>query len=126
MRSAFLIALLLLNGCYIGPSDSVPDAVEPAESGRLSVVLSEFSKQLKHDGTLPEPKALSTTDIAILFDSIIEYSHLGQGAYTQEVADQIARALETLEPNGEAVDLDPIARAQAVQIFADLAVEVAK
>ena len=126
MRKLLLIAVLLLPGCYIGPSDSVPDPVDPAESVQLSVVLNELSKRIEHDGKQPEPKAISTTDIAILFDSVIEYSHLGQGAYTQEVADQITEALETLEPNGESVDLDAKTRAQAVQIFADLAKAVAK
>ena len=142
MRSLLLIALLLLPGCYIGPSDSVPTPVTPeptvrddwkfSESvpsamkgkgelaSRLSAVMAELSKQIEHDGKQPEPKILTSTDIAIIFDRIVEYGFTGQGAYTQPVSDAITRALEQFEPDGESRDLEPKDRAKAVQMFAAL------
>ncbi len=125
--SSVLLLSLLLCGCYIDPSGGQVDPVDPevvASPTKLSAVLEELAQQLAHDGTLDDPRAVTTTDVAILFDSIVEYSHLGEGAYTQDVADQISAALEKLEPDGESKDLDKQTRGQAVRIISDLAKSV--
>ena len=144
MRSVLLAMCLLLSGCYIPPSDSKPapepvpvpsvvdewgfsQSVPVAMQGkrelalRLSAVMGELSKQIEHDGEQDEPKLISTTDLGIVFDRIIEYGFKGEGAYTRGVADSVTRALETLEPDNEARDLDSRTRAESVQMFAALA-----
>lgn len=144
MRSVLLCLCLLLSGCYIPPSDSNPSpapvpvpsvvdewrfsqSVPVAMQGkrdlalRLSAVMDELSKQIEHDGEQDEPKLISTTDLGIVFDRIIEYGFKGEGAYTRGVADSVTRALETLEPDNEARDLTDKDRRQAVQMFAALA-----
>lgn len=142
MRSLLLVLVLLLGGCYIPPSNPRPDPVQPEPSvrddwgfsksvpvamkgkpelaSRLSAVVLELSKQIEHDGKQPEPKLVSTTDLGIIFDRIVEYGFKGQGAYTQGVSDAVTQALEGFEPDNEARDLDPADRANAVQMFAAL------
>jgi hypothetical protein len=139
MRSLLLISVLLLGGCYIPPSKPTPEPSKPeptvrddwkfSESvpaamegkgelaSRLSAVMAELSKQIEHDGKQPEPKILTSTDIAIIFDRIVEYGFTGQGAYTQGVSDAVTKALEQFEPDGESRDLEPKDRAKAVKMF---------
>jgi len=143
MRSVLLAICLLLSGCYIPPSDSKPEpepipvpsvvdewgfsqSVPVAMQGkrelalRLSAVMDELSRQIEHDGEQDEPKLVSTTDLGIVFDRIIEYGFKGEGAYTQGVADSVQKALEEFEPDNEARDLTDKDRRQAVQMFAAL------
>ena len=143
MRSVLLALCLLLSGCYIPTSDSQPEpvpvpnpsvvdewgfsrSVPVAMQGkrelalRLSAVMGELSKQIEHDGGQSEPKLISTTDLGIVFDRIIEYGFKGEGAYTQGVADAVQKALEEFEPDNEARDLTDKDRRQAVQMFAAL------
>lgn len=144
MRSVILALCLLTCGCYIAPDgtkpapgpvpvpsvvddwgfgQSVPAAMEGKRelALRLSAVMDELSKQIEHDGEQAEPKLVSTADLGIIFDRIVEYGFQGEGAYTQGVSDAVTRALEQFEPNNEAVDLDASARGKAVQMFAALA-----
>jgi len=143
MRSVLLAMCLLLSGCYIPPSDPQPEpvpvpnpsvvdewgfsrSVPAAMQGkrelalRLSAVMGELSKQIEHDGRQDEPKLISTTDLGIVFDRIIEYGFKGEGAYTQGAADSVQKALEEFEPDNEARDLTDKDRRQAVQMFAAL------
>lgn len=144
MRSVLLCLCLLLSGCYIPPSDSQPSpapvpgpsvvdewgfgqSVPVAMQGkrdlalRLSAVMNELSKQIAHDGEQDEPKLISTTDLGIVFDRIIEYGFKGEGAYTQGVSNAVVKAMEEFEPDNEARDLTDKDRRQAVQMFAALA-----
>lgn len=138
-----IIVLALLAGCYIGPSDSKPSPAPPEPSveddwgfnrsvpkameGRrelalkLSAVMDEFADQIEHDGEQSEPRMISTTDIAILFDRIVEYGFKGNGAYTHDFSDVVTSALEQLEPDNEAIDLTDKERRNVVQLFQALA-----
>ncbi len=123
MNKTFLLVALFLSGCYIVPSDGEPkpppDTVENVVT--VPTVLEELAKRIEYDGKQNSPRALTTKDIGDLFDLSIEYSHLGEGAYTQDDADEIASELKTLEPDGAAVDLDDRTRKKAVDIFNRLA-----
>jgi len=123
MRHLIIIIAIVAPGCVYVPSsvDTVPDVEVINRELRLPTVLSEFAKALEHDGTLDSPKAISTQDIAVLLDLTLEYSFRGTGAYTQDVADHITSSLESLEPDGESVDLDEATRARAVNIINELA-----
>lgn len=145
MRSVLLCLCLLTCGCYIAPTPDTPapqpDVVIPDDelakwgfsrsaldmdkhpelAARLSAVMDELSKQIEHDGEQDEPKLISTTDLGIVFDRIIEYGFKGEGAYTQGVSNAVVKALDEFEPNNEARDLTDKDRRQAVQMFAALA-----
>lgn len=140
-----IIVCGLMAGCYVGPSDpkpappapspvnpvvdewgfdrSVPKAMEGRRelALKLSAVMDEFANQIEHDGDQDEPRMISSTDVAIIMDKILTYGFQGQASITRQLKDEIESALNTLEPNNEAIDLTDKDRRNVVQMFHALA-----
>jgi len=142
MRNLLLIAVLLLPGCYIGPSDpptptpvvpvnpSVTDdwgfsatlpgqfAGNPQLAANVAAVCDAFADRVAYDGKQDDPNIISSTDVGLLFAECMSFNLLGGDPALGPFANTISDALSTeLEPGGEAVDLSAGQRKRVVQMF---------
>lgn len=140
MRNSLLIFMLLLPGCYIGPSDPKPAPVVPTPSvtddwgfsaslpgqftgkpqlaADVAAVCSAFADRVEFDGKQDEPNIVSSTDVGLLFAECMSFDLLGGDTALGPFANTISDALSTeLEPDGEAVDLSSGQRKRVVTMF---------
>ncbi len=140
MRKLLLLSVLLIQGCYIGPSDPKPSPVVPTPSvtddwgfssslpgqfvgkpqlaADVAAVCSVFADRVEFDGRQDEPNIVSSTDVGLLFAECMSFDLLGGDPALGPFASAISDALsKELEPDGEAVDLDSRQRDRVVEMF---------
>ncbi|QDV49564.1 hypothetical protein [Gimesia fumaroli] len=146
-RKLLLIAVLLLPGCYVGPSNPSgptpsPDVPQPSVSddwgfsstlpaqftgkrqlaADVAAVCNAFADRVEFDGKQGEPNIVSSTDVALVFAECMSFDLLGGDPALGPFADTISNALsKELEPDNEAVDLSSDQRRRVVQMFQAMA-----
>lgn len=143
MRNLLLIAVLLLQGCYVepnnpsGPTPS-PDVPQPSVTDdwgfsstlpnqftnnpqlavNVAAVCDAFADRVEFDGKQDEPNIISSTDVFTLFAECMAFDLLGGNPALKPFGDTVGEALsKELESSGEAIDLSSGQRKRVEQMF---------